>query len=290
MRLLALFSIFLFTSTLFAQDVGLQLYSLRNHMSKDLQGSLDSIQAWGIHHVEDGNDGTYGLPFDEYKQLLTDHQIEMVSVSASYEELQKNPKAVAARAKAYGAKYAVCFWIPHADTVLTKRETRKASKVFNKAGKVLAKVPPKGEDPRATHETGITLLYHPHGYEFVPHPKGGMMLDELVRKSKHYDFELDIYWIERPGQDAVEWMQRYPGEFRLLHLKDCQKGVPHALPHNSDVETNVVLGTGQFNIEGVIKEGIKQGIPYMFVEDESSKVMKQAGKSAEFVREVLRAN
>jgi len=275
MRLFALFSIFLFTSTIFAQDVGLQLYSLRNHLSKDLEGSLDSIQAWGIHHVEDGNDGTYGLPFNEYKQLLADHQIEMVSVSTPYEELQKNPQAVIARAKAYDAEFAVCFWIPHADTVLTKRETHKASKVFNKAGKVLAKA-------------GITLLYHPHGYEFVPHPKGGMMLDELVRKSKHYDFELDIYWIERPGQDAVEWMQRYPGEFRLLHLKDCQKGAPHALPHNSDVETNVVLGTGQFNIEGVIKEGIKQGIPYMFVEDESSKVMEQAGKSAEFVREVLR--
>ena len=274
MRHLPLLFILFASLSLSAQDVGLQLYSLRNHMSKDLEASLDSIQAWGIHHVEDGNDGTYGMPFEDYKALLKSHEIEMVSVSAPYEELASTPQTVVARAKAYDAKFAVCFWIPHADTLLTKKETKKAIKTFNKAGKVLAKA-------------GITLLYHPHGYEFEPHPKGGTMLDWLVRKSTNFDFELDIYWIEHPGQDAVAWMQRYPGEFRLLHLKDCKMGVPHGLPHNADVEWNVVLGTGQFDIEGVIREGIKQGIPFMFVEDESSRVMQQAGESAEFVREVL---
>jgi len=274
MRVLALFSILFSTTALSAQDVGLQLYSLRNHLAQDLEGSLDSIQAWGIHHVEDGNDGTYGLPFDEYKALLKSRDIEMVSVSSPYEELEKNPQAVVERAKAYDAKFAVCFWIPHKDTLLTEKETKKAIKTFNRAGKVLAKA-------------GITLLYHPHGYEFDAHPKGGTMLDHLVRKSTNYDFELDVYWIELPGQNAVEWMKRYPEEFRLLHLKDCQHGIPEGLPHNADVETNVVLGKGQFNIEGVIREGLKQGIPYLFVEDESSRVMEQAGKSATFVRAVL---
>ena len=255
--------------------VGLQLYSLRDELARDLAAALDSVAAWGIRHVEDGNDGTYGLPFDEYAGMLAARDIEMVSISASFEELRDSVERVRARAEAYGAAYAVCFWIPHADTLLTPAEAEAAIAVFNRAGAALA-------------EAGITLAYHPHGYEFAAHPAGGTVLDELVRRSDHYDFEMDVYWIALPGQDPVEWLRRYPEEWVLMHLKDCDRGerVP-TLPHASDVEWNVVLGQGAFPIAEVVREAAAMGIPYLFVEDESSRVLEQAGGSAAFVREVL---
>ena len=256
--------------------IGLQLYSLRNAMADDLEASLDSIQSWGIHHVEDGNDGTYGLPFATYKAKLTDHDIEMVSISAPYEELRDSVDNVVARAEAYGAKYAVCFWIPHRDTLLHTDETAGALEVFNAAGQVLAKA-------------GITLAYHPHGYEFEPHPAGGTQLDALIRGSDHFDFEMDVYWIALPGQDPIAWLRKYPTEWRLMHLKDCGRGEGRigTLPHANDVEWNVTLGEGMFGIGDVVREARAMGIPYLFVEDESSKVMAQAGGSAAFVRAVL---
>lgn len=256
--------------------VGLQLYSLRNEMARDLPAALDSIQGWGIRYVEDGNDGTYGLPFDEYRGILAAHDIEMVSVSTPFEELRDSVDKVVVRAQAYGAKYAVCFWIPHADTLLTPDEAAGAIEVFNAAGQVLAKA-------------GITLAYHPHGYEFSPHPAGGLVLDEIIRRSDHFDFEMDIYWIALPGQDPIEWLRRYPDQWVLMHLKDCERGpgkVPH-LPHDVNLEWNVTLGTGQFPIAEVIREARQMGIPYLFVEDESSKVLAQAGGSAAFVARVL---
>ena len=270
---LALLVTLLTAPALRAQEVGLQLYSLRNELAADVHAGLDSIAGWGIRYVEGGNNPSYGLGVDSFKTLLDAHELDMVSVPGTYEQLRDSVDVVAARAHELGADYVVCFWIPHADTVLTEAEATEALAVFNDAGRRLA-------------QDSLQLLYHPHGYEFGPHADG-TILDYLVRGSTDFDFELDIHWIGLPGQDIVAWMRRYAGEWRLMHLKDCQRGVPPTLPHAADVEWNVVLGEGQWDMPAILAEARKQGIPYLFVEDESSKVMRQARPSIEYVREQL---
>lgn len=257
-------------------EIGLQLYSLRNHLTEDLDGGLDSISAWGITVVEGGNNPSYGLPLDIFKAKLTARDLEMVSVAADYAQLRDSIEVVRAKAEAFDARYVVCFWIPHADTVLTVAEADSAIAVFNEAGAVLAKA-------------GITLAYHPHGYEFGPHPAGGLVLDEIIRRSEHYDFEMDVYWIALPGQDPVAWLERYPEEWVLFHLKDCERGGEKigTLPHANDVEWNTVLGEGQFPIGEVVRWAVEHERLYLFVEDESSKVMRQVGGSAAYVREAM---
>ena len=257
-------------------DVGLQLYSLRNELAADPVAGLDSIASWGIRYVEGGNNPTYGLTLDSFKTLLADRDIDMVSVAADYAQLRDSIDVIVAKAKAHTADYVVCFWIPHADTVLTVEEAEGAIEVFNAAGQVLAKA-------------GITLAYHPHGYEFEPHPAGGTVLDELVRRSDHYDFEMDVYWIALPGQDPIEWLRRYPEEWVLMHLKDCERGADKigTLPHANDTEWNTVLGEGQFPLAEVIREAAAMGIPYLFVEDESLRAMRQVAPSKAYVEAVL---
>ncbi|WP_343487929.1 sugar phosphate isomerase/epimerase [Allomuricauda sp. d1] len=253
-----------------SQEIGLQLYSLRHQMEKDVPGTLEKIQSWGISNLEEGNGGTHGYSMPEYKALLSKHDLSIVSVSGSYEDFRDAPEKIIKKAKDYGAKYAVCFWIPHNDTIFTIEETRKAVNAFNKAGKKM-----KAE--------GITLAYHPHGYEFRPYGDG-LLMDHMIKSAEHFDFEMDVYWFAHPGEDPLEWLRKYPEKFKLMHLKDCQKGVKGNQNGTSDVETNVVLGSGQIDIAAIIVEAKKMNIDYLFIEDESSKVMEQIPKSLNFIK------
>jgi hypothetical protein len=93
---------------LFAQEIGLQLYSLRNEFKKDVPGTLAKIKEWKIKQIEGG--GTYGLPVDQYKSLLQQNNLQMVSYGAGFEELAANPQKVIDDAKVFGFKiYNVCM-------------------------------------------------------------------------------------------------------------------------------------------------------------------------------------
>ncbi len=260
----------LFTISGSAQEIGLQLYSLRNEFKKDVPGTFAKIKSWGITKVEDGNDGTQGYTLNEYKALLAKNNLEIVSASAPFEELKNSPETVIKRAKDYGSKYVVCFWIPHKDTIFTIDDTKLALNVFNKAGKRMK-------------AAGITLVYHPHGYEFRPY-KNATLMDYMIEKSEYFDFEMDVYWFAHPGEDPVEWLRKYPNEFKLMHLKDCQKGVVGNQNGQSDVETNVTLGSGQINIAEIVTEAKNRGLQYLFIEDESSRVVNQVPQSLEYLR------
>ena len=69
-----------------AQEIGIQLYSLRNQFKKDVPGSLKTISDWGLTYLEGG--GTYGLSFEEFDGLLDKYELDVVSVGASYERFK----------------------------------------------------------------------------------------------------------------------------------------------------------------------------------------------------------
>jgi len=263
-----------FAIPLSSQEIGLGLYSLRNEFKEDVPGTFAKIKKWGITKVEDGNDGTQGYSLKEYKALLAKNNLEIVSTSAPFEELKDSPETVIQRAKDYGSKYVVCFWIPHKDTIFTIDETKLALDVFNSAGKKLK-------------DEGINLVYHPHGYEFRPFEDSTLM-DYMIRESQYFDFEMDVYWFAHPGEDPVEWLRRYPKEFKLMHLKDCEKGTKGNQNGRSDVETNVVLGSGQIDIAAVVSEAKKIGLDYLFIEDESSKSVSQIPQSYEYLKSLMK--
>ena len=72
----------------------------------------------------------------------------------------------------------------------------------------------------------------------------------------------------------------------MMHLKDMQKGVVGNNTGSEDVETNVVLGQGQIDIEGLVREARKLGVKYMFIEDESSRVIEQVPQSLAFLKSI----
>lgn len=253
-----------------AQEVGLQLYSLRNQFKNDVPETLKIISDWGITKIEGG--GTYGMSKEDFDKLLLDNNLDVVSVGASFDDLENNPEKVVQNAKDFGAKYVMCAWIPHDDNKFDLEETKHATKVFNSAGKLLK-------------DNGLILAYHPHGYEFRPY-EDGTLFDYMAKNATDFTFELDVYWAKHGGADPLAIMKKYPSKFTLLHLKDMEKGVEGNNTGHEDVETNVVLGTGQVDIAGIVAEAKKLGIEYMFIEDESSRVVEQVPKSLAYLNEL----
>lgn len=253
-----------------AQETGLQLYSLRNEFKKDVPATLAKIKEWKIKEIEGG--GTYGLPMDDYKKLLRENNLQMVSVGAGFDELDKNPQAVVDNAKAFGAKYVMCAWVPHKEGNFTMEEINKAIDVFNAAGKLL-------------YENGIKFCYHPHGYEFRPY-ENGTMFDYIVKNTdpKYVNFEMDVFWVKHPGQDPVALLKKYPNRFPMLHLKDRQPGTPGNQEGRAPDESNVVLGQGDVGIAAIMKEAKKIGIKHYFIEDESPRSVEQIPQSLEYLR------
>jgi sugar phosphate isomerase/epimerase len=131
-------------------------------------------------------------------------------------------------------------------------------------------------------EHGIQLAYHAHGYEFRPY-KDGTLFDYMAQNAKYFDFEMDVYWVHHGGEDPLKLLRKYPSKFILMHLKDMEKGTKKDNTGHADVETNVILGTGEVDIAGVVAEAKKLGIKYMFIEDECSRVVKQVPESLKYL-------
>ena len=176
-------------SVLFAQtEIGLQLYTFRKQIPNDVPGMFQKISAMGIKELEGG--GTYGMSVDSFKMLLKKNNLRMVSVGGDFKLLDSNPQVVLNNAKTFGASYVTCTWIPH-QKEFNFDDAKKAVDVFNRAGKLLK-------------ENGISLVYHPHGYEFTPH-EGGTLFDYMAKNMNpaYANFEMDVFWVKHPGQDPV---------------------------------------------------------------------------------------
>jgi sugar phosphate isomerase/epimerase len=268
-------------STLFADSinakplmdtVGIQLYSVRKQMEKDVPGTLAEVRSWGIKYVELA--GTYGLSPEKFKQELDDHSLVAIGGHFGFEQWQNDPEGVLKQADALGLKYVGCAWIPH-NGPFDEATCRKAIEVFNHAG-ALAKA----------HK--MQFFYHTHGYEFQP-SGDGTLFDELVQNTdpKNVKFEMDIFWIAHAGQDPVKLLEKYPKRFVLMHLKDMKKGTQTGLLTGaSDVNNDVTFGTGQLDLPAIIREARKVGIKYFFIEDESPVSEKQIPDSLRYLQDV----
>ena len=116
------------------QDIGIQLYSLRNYFPEGVEKTIKTIADWGITKVEGGD--TYGKTYEAYKSIMDQHQMETVSIGISYEELRDNPEKALAKAQQFGVKYVMCSWIPHPGNTFDFEITKAAVDVFNTAGKL----------------------------------------------------------------------------------------------------------------------------------------------------------
>ncbi|PIB25744.1 sugar phosphate isomerase [Maribacter sp. 4U21] len=255
-------------SAVYGQEIGLQLYSLRNQFKTDVPGTLDLIQSWGITNIEGGD--SYGVPLAKFKTMLKDRNLKMRSIQGAYKDLKNDVEKVIKNAKDYDVKYVMCAWIDHDGNTFDFGNAKEATTIFNTAGKRL-------------QEEGITLVYHAHGYEFRNYEEGSLF-DYMAKNAKYFGFEMDVYWVQHGGANPMVLLNKYPDKFKLMHLKDMEQGLVGDDSGLSDDDTNVTLGKGQIDMDGLIRKARELGIEYMFIEDESSRVVAQVPQSIAFVK------
>jgi sugar phosphate isomerase/epimerase len=241
----------------FAGPVGVQLYSFREDFKKDVPGTLARVRALGFREVELA--GTYGMPAERFKQLLDSVGLQATAMHVGYEMLRDSLPAVLAQAKALGVQYVGTAWIPHPNGPIDEAFARKTAADFNKWG-------------AAAKEQGLQFFYHMHGYEFKAGPNGTTPMDVLIQQtdSNNVKYEMDVFWISRPGADPAAWLRKYPSRWRLMHIKDMKQGTPtNVHTGSSDPDsTEVPVGTGQIDYKAVLKAAKEIGLEKYYIEDE----------------------
>ncbi len=125
-------------------------------------------------------------------------------------------------------------------------------------------------------EHGIDLYYHNHHVEFTKYD-GEYLLDIIKNTTKHMGFELDIHWIQRGGENPVEFIKKYAGRIRLLHLKDYRIGemkIPDDMKQFMSAFSDIVefaeVGEGSLPIKECIEAGLEGGSEYFLIEQDST--------------------
>jgi len=233
-----------------SQNFGLQLYTLRDVMPNDPKGTLKQVASFGYKQIEgyehNGMSMFWGMKNTEFKKLMDDLGMKMIS---SHCNINQDFERKAAEAAEIGMQYLLCAYLGPQKTI---DDFKKFAETFNQRGEVCRK-------------NGIKFGYHNHDYGFVQ-LEGQYPQDVLMQNTDKnlVDFEMDIYWVVTAGQDPIAWMDKYPGRFKLCHVKDRKKGAPL-----SDRDASVILGTGSIDFQKILKEADAKGMEYYIVEQEA---------------------
>ena len=201
------------------KEIYLQLYSLRDDIKADYNATIDSVSKMGFTGIEAAgyNDGMfYGMTPADFKQSIENAGMEVLSSHAG--RPLADPAAdtdwdatwawwdTAIQAhKDAGMEYIVTAWIPTPKTLV---DLQAYCDYFNEIGE-------------KANAAGMKFGYHNHAFEFEE-VEGELMYDYMLENtdpSKVF-FQMDVYWVIEGGHDPVDYFNRYPDRFELLHIKD----------------------------------------------------------------------
>ncbi len=225
-----------------AQDIGIQLYTLRDDLGRDFSGTLDALQELGLHNLELA--GQYGgLDGQGLRAALDARDMQARSAHLPLQLLEDDTAGQAAFLQALGARHAV---YPYHQADTEEAWTELAQRLERLA--------------RALAEHGITLSYHNHGHELSQTFSGRPVLDLLAEQAPSLKLELDVAWIHAGGQDPVAYLQRYADRTPLVHIKDVSR--------DGDGWRTVELGKGEVDLQAVFAN-IPEGALLFYEQDQS---------------------
>lgn len=268
------------TGKLPQKDIGLQLYSIRqligdaNKFAANHDSILSMMAQQGYTFVETANyrDGKiYGMEPADFKAAVEKAGLKSLSTHTmrglSKEEVEAGAPSEAtmqwwdqciAAHKAAGMEYIVCpgHHIPN-----TLKELKVWCDYHNAIGKKCA-------------EAGLKYGFHNHANEFTRKIEGKVMYDYMAENTdpEYVFFEMDVYWAVRGQVSPVEYFKRYPGRFKLLHIKDHKE----------------IGESGMVGFDAIFKNTDIAGVEHIVVEIEafeSADMMEGIGKCANYLLE-----
>ncbi|MEP7001993.1 MAG: sugar phosphate isomerase/epimerase, partial [bacterium] len=183
--------------------VGIQLYTLRTLMEKDLEGTLAKVAGIGYKEVEFA--GYFGRTPAQIRAILKTNHLTSPSSHIPLPASDDAWKKSLDDAKAVGHEWAVLPWL---DEAHRKEWAQFADKLNSLAA--------------MSKKAGLKFAYHNHDFEFAKF-ENGTVLEMLLAKTdpKLVDFEMDIYWVTKAGGDPLAIIRQHPHRFPLMHAKDA---------------------------------------------------------------------
>ena len=237
----------------YGKPIGLQLYTVRDQLEKDVPGTLKKVAAIGYKEVEIYD--LYGMSPAQFTKLLKDNGLVGVSHHYLLKDEQTHWEKSVAEAKELGVKYMV-----HAILDPPERKSlddyKRHVELFNKIAE-------------QTHQAGMQFCYHNHDFEFQKFD-GITVLDYLL---KHLDphlvqFEMDCFWVTHAGQDPVALMKQHPGRFPLLHIKDLKTGISPSTEFDARMGLFTEVGKGVIDWKRIFAAAPQGGMKHFFVEQD----------------------
>lgn len=237
---------------------GATLYTVRNEMRADPQAALKEVSEIGYKYIEvvDYRDGKfYGMSPEELKKQMSDLGMIPLSVHMGMVNLDNADKLIA-DVKAAGIKYFVAP-IPPMGLAKFNRETRSLNLSDNIDSLVLV-LNILGQKCKAA---GLEFLYHNHNFEFVVDADGVVPYDYMLENldADNVNFQMDLYWVTKAGADPVAYFEKYPGRFKIWHVKDMD-----------DQGRFAPVGAGSVDFARLLEEKDLAGMEYYIVEQDQT--------------------
>lgn len=231
--------------------IGLQLYSVRNLLPNNFDGTLAQVRAAGYTVVEAA--GYFNRTAQQFRQSMDQAGLRCVSTHHPLNLLETQFDQLLDYAHTLGLEYIICSSSggmhrdPNAKGAPTLDDWRWIAGEFNRIGEKVK-------------SAGITFGVHNHTPEFAT-IDGTLVYDELLRLTdpKFVIFEMDAGWVFASGHDPVTYLRKFPQRFRLMHVKDMTKG-PNGQIHATE------LGRGDIDYAPILRAAT--GLRYYFVEQE----------------------
>lgn len=259
------------------KKIGIQLWTVRDVIGKDVKGTIEQIAADGYKQVEiflySDDHKLWGMTSKEFRKLIDDNGLTSPSghyMFGSYFE-DGNLDMVNLSidvAHDLGSEY---ITVPSIDDKFknTLDACKATAEKFNKLGEICNKA-------------GLKLAYHNHNIEFKQF--GDTYGYEVWLKNTDpalINFEMDIYWLVRAGKDPVTLFKQFPHRFHMWHVKDMDKTNP---------DDNANVGDGSIDFKKIFGNAHLSGMKYFFVEQENNyqpDVMGAAKADATYIRKNL---
>jgi sugar phosphate isomerase/epimerase len=253
--------------------VGLQLYTVRDLMKDDFEGTIAKVAQIGYKEMEFA--GYFGRTGPQVKAVLDKNGLTAPSTHVQYDELDDKFPSVVETSKVIGLEYIVCPWIPE-DLRKSPDIWKQAAEKFNKAGE-------------QSKKAGIQFAYHNHWFEFLP-VNGKLPYDELLAEcdADLVKMELDLCWITVGGSDPLKYFAKYPGRFPLVHVKDIKK-LPKvdqsgSQDFGSSLKDMTEVGSGVIDWKKIFAKSEQAGIKHYIVEhDNPAKPLESVKTSYEYL-------
>jgi len=233
--------------------VGLELYTVREQLQADFAGTLRKVASIGYTEVQFSGFDKETVP--QIKQMLKANGLTTPAGHFRYEQFESGLPSILEDAHALGMRYIVLPSLP--DSMRHSVDAyKRAADYLNKTGKQCEK-------------SGIHFTYHNHNRDFE---KFGdvVALDVMLKNTDpaFVNFEMDCFWVTRAGYDPVTYLNKYPGRFPLLHIKDERKHYPPTATGPTPKEAFAPVGRGIIDWKPIFRAAHKSGLKYYFVEQD----------------------